>query len=84
MDQPDRGTLAAELPRQLQRELTRALASKQDAPDLYRYIRWLQASINRLHGNHGAQEAQAVYDEWVATRPRSARRATNSGPHVHA
>ncbi len=84
MDQHDSGTSAAELSGQLQRELTRALASTADAPGVERYVAWLRASIDRLAANGGADEVQAVRDEWFDTRPRSARRATNAGPRVHA
>lgn len=84
MDQPDPGTLAAQLPGQLQRELTRALASSPDSPGLNRYVKWLRTSINRVTADGGPQEAQALYAEWVSTRPRCARRAMHSGPHVRA
>lgn len=83
MDQHDSGTLAAQLHGQLQRELTRALAATSDSPGLDRYVEWLRAAVDRLTGNTAADEARAVRDEWFSTRPRSARRATNAGPHVH-
>lgn len=84
MDQQADGTLAAQLPTQLRRELTRALASTPRSAGLDRYIRWLQDSLGRVTGDSAAENAQAIYDEWVATRPRCARRATNAGPNVHA
>ncbi|RNI21293.1 hypothetical protein [Flexivirga caeni] len=69
-------SLGSALPGQLRRELTRALASTPRSPGLDRYVRWLQDAINRL--TTGAQ-AQAVYDEWVDTHPRCARRAMHTG-----
>jgi len=84
MDQQAHGTLAAQLPTQLRRELTRALASTPPSAGVDRYIGWLRDSLGRLGGDSAAENAQAIYDEWVATRPRCARRATNASPHVHA
>jgi len=84
MDQQAHGALAAQLPAQLRRELTRALASTPRSAGVDRYITWLQDSLGRVSGSAAADNVQAVYDEWVATRPRCARRATNAGPHVHA
>lgn len=84
MVQQAHGNLAAQLPTQLRRELTRALASTPRSAGVDRYITWLRDSIGRVTGDAAAQNAQAVYDEWVATRPRCARRATDAGARVHA
>lgn len=84
MDQQAHGTMAARLPTHLRRELTRALASTPRSAGVDRYISWLQDSLSRLGTPAVEENAQAVYDEWVATRPRCARRATKSDPHVHA
>jgi hypothetical protein len=76
MHQLSSDQIAARLPAQLQRELIRALLSAPGRPqDLDRYIGWLQNAISRLNSGGGAQEAQALYDEWIETRPRCARRA---------
>jgi hypothetical protein len=84
MEHPVSGTVAPQLATQLRRELTRALASTPRSAGLDRYIGWLQDSINRLTAAGGTDAAQAIYDEWVATRPRCARRATGSIPRIPA
>lgn len=85
MDHTSSDKIAARLPGQLQRELSRALLSTPGrADDLDRYIGWLQNAISRLNSGDEEHEAQVLYDEWVETRPRCARRAMKSGPYVHA
>jgi hypothetical protein len=77
MDQLSSDKIAARLPGQLQRELSRALLSTPGRPgDLDRYIGWLQNAISRLNSGCGGDDARVLYDEWVETRPRCARRAT--------
>ncbi len=84
MDQHSSDEITARLPGQLQRELSRALLSTPcRADDLDRYIGWLQNAISRLNSSGGAaDQALVLYDEWVATRPRCARRAMKSTSSV--
>jgi len=85
MEQLGDTRLPSDLPAKLRRELTLALGSKRHTPEglsLEGYITWLQAAIGRA-GLSG-DSAQAVYDEWLATRPRCARRALAASSRAHA
>lgn len=82
MDQPSTEHLAA----QLQRELSRALASEPSTigpRGLDNYINWLSGAINRLSGGPYQEDVRAVYDEWVDSHPRCARRAMKSRVWAH-